>query len=122
MQIALRSAAREPRAGARVDPTIYSLLASRARAASRRALATLAVGAGLAALAAVALGVGHWTVLTGCYLVWSFAVWGLVFGPAHPKTRAWRGVEIALVSVDTLLAAALIIGLFYLALGPRWML
>lgn len=115
---------RDPHAGApaSTDVTVYALLAARARATSRRTLGTTAACAGVVALATVLLGVTHWTLLTACYLVWSFAVWGLVFAPPHPRTVAWRSAEYLLVASDTVLAAALTVGLFFLALGPRWVL
>lgn len=122
MQLAIRNTMRDPRAGARADVTVYSMLASRARAASRRTLAAIAAAAGCVALVAAIAGLAHWTLLTACYLLWSYAVWGLVFGPAHPPTRAWRLTEAFLVVSDTILAIALGVGLFYLALGPRWVL
>jgi len=122
MQITLHSTMRDPHAGAPADVTIYRLLAARGRAASGRTLGAIAAGAGAVALAAVLLGRAHWTLLTACYLVWSFAVWGLVFGPAHPRSRAWRSVEYLLVASDTVLAVALAVGLFFLALGPTWVL
>lgn len=102
--------------------TIFSLLADRARHTPRRVLAIVAASAGIAALLAAAAGIATWWLLTLCYLAWSFAVWGLVFGPAHPRTRAWRGVELLLVVSDACLATIVAIALFYLALGPRWML
>lgn len=122
MHLALRSSMRDSRVGAPEGVTVYSMLAARARAASTRTLAALAAGAGVVALAAVLLGHAHWTLLTACYLGWSFAVWGLVFGPEHPRSTPWRAVEYLLVASDTALAVALGIGLFFLALGPRWML
>lgn len=122
MQLALHSTMRDPHVGAPVDATVYTLLASRARAASTRTLGGIAAGAGIVALTAVLLGHAHWTLLTACYLVWSFAVWGLVFGPAHPRSRAWRTVEYLLVISDTMLAIVLAVGVFFLALGPRWVL
>ena len=122
MHLALRSSMRDSRVGAPDGVTVYSMLAARGRAASTRTLAAVAAGAGLVALAAVLLGHAHWTLLTACYLVWSFAVWGLVFGPEHPRSRPWRAVEYFLVASDTALAVVLAIGLFFLALGPRWML
>lgn len=122
MHLALHSAMRDSRAGASADADVYTVLAARARATSPRVLGAIAAAAGVVALAAVVLGIGDWTLLTACYLVWSFAVWGLVFGPAHPPTRRWRAVELFIVVSDTVLAIALGIGLFFLALGPRWML
>lgn len=122
MHLAVRSSMRDSRVGAPDSVTVYSVIAARARAASARTLAAIAAGAGAVALGAVVLGLAHWTLLTACYLVWSIAVWGLVFGPDHPRSRPWRAVEYLLVASDTALAAALGIGLFFLALGPRWML
>lgn len=124
MQLTMHSTMRDPHAGAppSTDMTVYALLAARARAASRRTLAAVAAGAGVVALAAVLLGLAHWTLLTACYLLWSFAVWGLVFGPEHPPSRPWRAAEYLLVASDTILAIALAVGLFFLALGPRWVL
>jgi hypothetical protein len=124
MQLVIRSTMRDQRAGAEPsrDVNVYALLAARARAASRRSLAWTAAGAGGVAVAAVLLGAGHWTVLTACYLVWSYAVWGLVFGPTHPSTRTWRSIELLIVGSGTALAVVLFVGVFYLALGPRWML
>jgi hypothetical protein len=113
---------RDSRVGAPDSVTVYSLIAVRARAASARTLAAVAVCAGAVALGAVVLGLAHWTLLTACYLLWSIAVWGLVFGPEHPHSRPWRTVEYLLVASDTALAGVLGIGLFFLALGPRWML
>lgn len=122
MQLAMHSTMRDPRVGASADVTAYTLLAARARATSRRALGAVAAAAGVIALAAVLLGIAHWTLLTACYLAWSYAVWGLVFGPEHPRSRAWRTVEYLLVASDTALAIVLAVGLFFLALGPRWVL
>lgn len=122
MHLAVRSSMRDPRVGAPDSVTVYSVIAARARAASPRTLAAVAATAGALALGAVLLGLAHWTVLTACYLVWSIAVWGLVFGPDHPRSRPWRAVEYLLVASDTALAVALGVGLFFLALGPRWML
>lgn len=122
MHLALHSAMRDSRVGPSADADVYALLATRARAASPRTLGAIAAAAGAVALGAVIVGIGDWTLLTACYLVWSFAVWGLVFGPAHPPTRRWRVAELFIVVSDTLLAIALGIGLFFLALGPRWML
>lgn len=124
MQLTLHGSMRGPHVGraAPVNGTIYAVLAARARAASRRTLGAIAAGAGVVALAAVLLGQGDWTLLTACYLVWSFAVWGLVFGPEHPRSRTWRAIEYLLVASDTVLAITLGVGLFFLALGPRWVL
>jgi len=122
MHLAVRSSMRDSRVGAQESVTLYSVIAARARAASTRTLAAVAAGAGAIALGAVLLGHAHWTFLTACYLVWSIAVWGLVFGPEHPRSRPWRALEYLLVASDTALAMALGIGLFFLALGPRWML
>lgn len=100
--------------------TIFSLLAAVARRTPRRALAATALVAGGAALALTAGGVATWWLLALCYLAWSFAVWGLVFAPAHPHTAAWRGVELVLVVSDSALAAAIALALLYLAIGPGW--
>lgn len=124
MQLTMHSTLRDPHAGAPAtsNVTIYKLLAARARATSRRTLGAVSAGAGLTALAAVLLGAAHWTLLTACYLVWSFAVWGLVFAPEHPRSPAWRATEYLLVASDTILVIALAGALFFLALGPRWVL
>lgn len=124
MQLAMRSTMRDVRGGAPAerDVNLYAFLAARARAASRGSLALTAAGAGIAAIAAVMLGAGHWMVLTTCYLAWSYAVWGLVFAPREQMPRRWRIVELLIVASDTILAAAVVVGVFYLALGPRWML
>lgn len=124
MQLTMHSTMRDERAGTEPsrDVNLYVFLGARARNASRATLASIAAGAGVVALVAVALHVMSWMLLTACYVVWSYAVWGLVFTRPHRTTLGWRATEYFLVGSGTAFAAILLIGLFYLALGPRWML
>lgn len=100
--------------------TIFSLLAARARRTRRRTLGGIALVAGAVALGGTIAGVAPWWLLALCYLSWSFAVWGLVFAPPHPRTPAWRGLELVLVASDATLAAGIAAALLYLAIGPGW--
>jgi hypothetical protein len=43
-----------------------------------------------------------------------------VFAPPHPRTAAWRGVELVLIVSDSALAAGIALALLYLAVGPGW--
>lgn len=113
---ASRASVARPRDG----ETIFSLLAALARRTRRRTLGGIALIAGAAALGGTIAGIAPWWLLALCYLAWSFAVWGLVFAPPHPRTAAWRGVELVLVVSDTALAASVAIALLYLAIGPGW--
>lgn len=104
------------------NESIFTLLAATARAASSRSLALIALGAGLAALALSVAHAESWIAYATCYVVWAFASWGLLFrGPRSPRGLAFAANRLLVVSA-TAVTVAIGVGLFFLALGPRWML
>lgn len=102
--------------------SIYAVLASSARTLSEFELGSIAVASGIVALVAAALGRASWVLLGGCYVVWSFAGWGIVFGPRVQRPKQWRALELIIVSSGTGVFAILVVGLFFWALGSHWQL
>ena len=102
--------------------SIFVVLASSARRMSYRELSTIAAGSGVVALMAVAVGKASWMLLSACYVVWCFASWGLLFSSSTPRSAAWRMFHWLIVGSASAVFAALLAGLFFWALGPRWIL
>jgi hypothetical protein len=110
---------------ARLTPSrenVFEMLASSARSLSFHELSVLAAASGAIALAAAASGVASWMLLAGCYVAWSFAGWGILFHADKPRSGAWRILHLLIVGSTTAVSIVLGIGLFFWALGPRWVL
>jgi hypothetical protein len=113
----------------RPDAGLAEILITRARASSNRRLA-LDLGLGVAIAAAVLVWrTPGWAVfLTAALCVASFGAWGIadrelhdaVVAPGPLRARALRIVRGGSVVVGTGAAAALIIAVAGIALGPRW--
>jgi hypothetical protein len=103
--------------------SVYALLASAGRRMSRAELCATAAASGIVALAASALGRASWILLAGCYVVWCFSGWAILFrSPAPQRSAAWRALQVVVVGSATCVSAALFIGAFFWALGPSWKL
>lgn len=103
--------------------SVYAVLASSARRLTTRELSGIAAASGIVALAAAALGRASWMLLAACYLGWCFAGWGILFRSAAAQRRpAWRALQFTIVASATCVFAALVIGVFFWALGPSWVL
>ncbi|MDQ2889748.1 MAG: hypothetical protein M3R65_04210 [Gemmatimonadota bacterium] len=102
--------------------SVFSLLASLARSRSYGELSGVAAASGLVALGASVIGRPGWMVLSLCYLGWCFASWGLLFHASGSPSPLRRLLGIILVSSGAAVSTILITGVFFWALGPRWVL
>ncbi len=102
--------------------SVYAVLAASARKLSELELGSIAVAAGAAALTSVKLGRTSWALLGGCYIVWCFAGWGILFGPKEKRSNRWRMLEFLIVGSATAVFAILGGALFFWALGSHWQL
>lgn len=102
--------------------TIGHMLADTARHRPRTHLAALAWLAGAAALALWLTNQRAWGLWLGCYAVWVYAVWGLIFARGAHRHGTMHAIEILLVAtgIDAVIWAAILA--FYTLLGPRWVL
>jgi hypothetical protein len=88
---------------------------------SRRALGAVGLGSGLIGLVAVRLGVGSWMVLGTAFVAWSFSGWQLFFADSG-NHRAMRILGKIFLSTGLLVAAAILLKIYLMALGPAWVL
>ncbi|MEO7103192.1 MAG: hypothetical protein ABI311_07350 [Gemmatimonadaceae bacterium] len=102
--------------------SIFAVLAELARRLSEIELATIAVVSGAVPLTAAASGGASWMLLAGCYVIWSFASWGIFFGPTARRPTVWRALELLMVGSATVVFSILGIGVFFWALGSHWQL
>ena len=102
--------------------SIFAVLASSARRMSYGELSIIAAGSGVAALTAVALARASWMLVAVCYVLWCFASWGLLFRSATPRSAGWRAFHWLIVGSGSAVFVTLLVGLFFWALGPRWVL
>ena len=102
--------------------TVFGMLASSARSLSYHELSVLSAACGAIALAAAISGVASWMLLAACYIAWSFAGWGILFHSEKPPLGAWRILHLVIVGSAATVAVVLGVGVFFWALGPRWML
>ena len=102
--------------------SIFAVLAGLARRLSEIELATIAVASGAVALAAAASGRASWMLLSGSYVVWCFASWGIFFGAVPRRSTPWRALELLIVGSATAVFAILSFGVFFWALGSHWQL
>jgi hypothetical protein len=103
--------------------SVYAVLASSARRLTYGELSVIAGASGLIALAAAAFGRASWMLLAACYIAWCFAGWGILFhSPSIPRTATWRALNLTIAVSATGVFVALAFGVFFWALGPRWIL
>ena len=102
--------------------SVFAVLASSARRLSYAELSSIAAASGIIALAAASLGIASWMLLAACYVVWCFAGWGILFHTSTPRTRRWRAFEWTIVGSASAVCVILGVGVFFWALGPRWIL
>ncbi len=102
--------------------SVFVVLASSARKLSYGELSSIAAASGVIALAAAALGIASWMLLAACYVVWCFAGWGILFHSSTPRTLPWRAFEWTIVGSASAVCIVLGVGVFFWALGPRWIL
>ena len=88
---------------------------------SSRALGALGLGSGLIGLVSVALGMGSWMILGAAFVVWCFSGWGLFFADSG-NNRDVRVLGYIFLSAGLLVAAAMALKLYLVALGPAWQL
>ncbi len=103
------------------DEEVFSFLAEEASRFSPRSLGALGLGAGALAFGAALLGVRSWIVFGAAFVLWLFSGCCLFFR----TERASRLVSISvsfLVLSGTLIALAVLVALYLLALGPSWKL
>lgn len=101
----------------------YALLASLARRLRYSELSGIAVVSGIVALGATAAGRASWMLLAVCYVAWCFAGWGILFRSAAAlRSGAWRALQLTIVVSSTFVFGALVVGTFFWALGPSWVL
>jgi hypothetical protein len=88
---------------------------------SRRALGAVGLGSGLLGLVAVEVGAGSWIVLGTAFVAWSFAGWQLFFADSrnHQTVRILGKI---FLSTGLLVAAAILLKIYLIALGPAWVL
>jgi hypothetical protein len=96
-------------------------LSRQRKAVSRRALGAMGLGSGLIGLAAVILGFGSWLILGTALVVWCFSGWHLFFAGSR-SNRVVRVLGYFFLSTGFLVAAAIVLKLYLLALGPAWKL
>lgn len=102
--------------------SVFTVLAGLARRQSRGRLATIALLSGAIALIATLLGHVSWILLAACYVTWDFAMWGMIFGPRPAVSRQELALHYFMIVSGAAVFAIAIMGLFFVALGPRWML
>lgn len=102
--------------------SIFAVLATAARRLSYGDLSVIAAASGVVALAAALLGQASWMLLSACYVVWCFAVWGILFHTSTPRTARWRALQWTIAGSASAVAVILGVGVFFWALGPRWVL
>jgi hypothetical protein len=102
--------------------SLFVVLASSARRLSYGELSMIAAASGIAALAAAAFGTASWMLLSACYVAWCFAGWGILFHASTPRTLRWKAFEWTLVGSASAVCVILGVGVFFWALGPRWIL
>lgn len=100
--------------------SVFVVLASSARRLSYGELSSIAAASGVIALAAAALGDASWMLLAGCYVVWCFAGWGILFHSSTPRTLRWRAFEWTIVGSASVVCVITGVGLFFWALGTGW--
>jgi hypothetical protein len=72
-------------------------------------------------LTAVRLGVGSWIVLGLAFVVWCLSGWRLFFAGSQDN-RAVRVLGYIFLSTGLLVAAAIVVKLYLVVLGPPWIL
>lgn len=101
---------------------VFLMVESSARHLSYGALSVIAAASGVIALAAAASGRASWMLLAACYVAWCFAGWGILFHSFTPATIPWRLLRLTIAASAATASLAIAIGIFYWALGPRWVL
>ena len=104
------------------DENVFGILAALGRRSASRTLGAVAAASGVIAFGLALAGRADWTVSGICYVVWCFASWGLLFPSGRPATKTGRAVELILVGSAFAVSVIVLAGLFFRALGPRWML
>jgi len=111
--------------------TVFDIIAAWARRATRRRLATWAIGGALDAAGIVAVRPGWWLAAAPFACIAAVGVWGLAAReasatvPGAEPPPAWRRrgltvVRIAAVAVGTAAAVASFYGALWLVFGTRW--
>ncbi len=103
------------------DENVFSVLAAEARGFAPRRLAAVGGGSGAIALAAALLGVRSWIVPAAAFALWLFSGCALFFR-ARPTSRLVSIAALFLLMSGIVVALAVIVGLYLLALGPSWVL
>lgn len=79
------------------------------------------MASGLIGLLAVILGIGSWMILAFAFVVWCVSGWRLFFADAA-DSRVVRFLGYIFLSTGLLVAAAIVLKLYLIALGPAWKL
>jgi hypothetical protein len=103
------------------DENVFSVLAEEARRFSPRSLAAVGLGSGALAFGAALIGIRSWIVPGAAFVLWLFSGCGLFFR-TKPTSRLVSISVFFLVLSGTLVALAVLVGLYLLALGPSWKL
>jgi hypothetical protein len=85
------------------------------------ALGTIGLLSGLVGLAAFRLGRGSWLVPAIAFVVWSLSGWRLFFADSR-NNRTIRVLGYVFLATALMAAAAVLIKLYLVALGPAWRL
>jgi|1185.fasta_scaffold220286_1 hypothetical protein len=88
---------------------------------SPRVLGAIGLVSGVVALVAARLGRGSWVVPGIAFVVWCLSGWQLFFADAR-NNRAIRILGYLFLATGLLVAAAVMVKLYLLALGPAWKL
>jgi hypothetical protein len=88
---------------------------------SRRVLGALGLVSGIVGLIAVRLGRGSWVVPGIAFVIWCLSGWRLFFADAR-NNKTIRILGYVFLATGLLAAAAIMMKLYLLALGPAWRL
>jgi len=103
------------------DENVFSSLAEEARRYSPGSLAAVGLGSGALALGAALIGIRSWIVPGAAFVLWIFSGCALFFR-TKPTSRLVSISALFLLLSGTLVALAVLVGLYLLALGPSWVL
>lgn len=102
--------------------TLLEVLRTEASQKSQRDLLAVSALAASAALLAAILGATSWILPAIAYVIWCFSAWGILFARRSRAGRSGHVMEQLLVATGFGVAIAILIALFFLALGPPWVL